>query len=173
MTLQPYPAGTEWRFHYLRKPSVVHVSELVLYAEPLGCWVTDDFVPDEITPRQLWDRWVANPDIYLDEARTQVHIRWSVTTPQVLGHFEAAPFATDHPELEDTLHENFLTFFSWPVNTVTGERLNWLRLPVLDRGWKGQRADKGGFIQELLGWKPGPLQPHMNPGQLAQAAGIA
>lgn len=173
MTTQPYPAGTEWRFQYLRKPSVEHVTELVLYAEPLGCWITDDYLPDEITPRQLWDKWVANPDIYLDEEQTQVHINWSVTTPTVLGTFEAAPFRVDHPRFADSLSEDFLTFFSWPVNTRTGERINWLRLPVLDRGWKGDVADKGGFIQELLGWKPGPLQPYMNPRQLAQAAGIA
>lgn len=173
MTLQPYPAGIEWSFHYLRKPSVVHVSELVLYAEPFGSWLTDDWLPDEITPRQLWDRWVANPDIYLDEARTQVHVRWSVTTPEVTGHFENAPFSIEHPRFADDPREDFLTFFSWPVNAKTGERINWLRLPVLDRGWKGKRADKGGFIQELLGWKPGPLQPYMNPHQLAQAAGIA
>lgn len=173
MTLKPYPAGVEWKFHYLRKPDVVHVSELVLYAEPLGCWITDDWLPAEISPRQPWDRWVADADIYVDKARTQVHIRWSVTTPQMLGHFENAPFSEEHPELVDTLHEDFLTFFSWPVNAATGERINWLRLPVIDRGWCGDRGDKGGFIQELLGWKPAPLQPYMNPGQLALAAGIA
>jgi hypothetical protein len=170
-TVQPYPAGTEWTFQYASKPEVKHVTELVLYAEPLGCWITDDYIASEITPRKLWDRWIANSDIYLNAECTEVHIAWYVTTPSESGHFEGAPFRFDNPMLTQP-SSDFLTYFTWPVNTATGEKVNWLRLPVLDRGWNAKHSDKGGFVQELLGWKPAPLQPTMNVQQLAQAAGI-
>ncbi len=55
--------------------------------------------------------------------------------------------------------DDFLSFFTWPVHSVTGERLNWLTLPAVDKLWDPRRADKGGFIQQATGWKPAILQP--------------
>ncbi|PGH48164.1 hypothetical protein [Streptomyces sp. Ru87] len=55
---------------------------------------------------------------------------------------------------------------------MTGEPLNWLRLPVLDRGWNDTVSSKGGFIQEVTGWKPAPLQTTVDVRQLAAAAGL-
>ncbi|NER28870.1 MAG: hypothetical protein F6J89_14840 [Symploca sp. SIO1C4] len=54
---------------------------------------------------------------------------------------------------------DFLNYFTSPVHFKTGEPLNWLSLPVVDKLWNNQRADKGGFIQEATGWKPSILQP--------------
>ncbi|MYT39010.1 hypothetical protein GTY66_23655 [Streptomyces sp. SID8356] len=62
--------------------------------------------------------------------------------------------------------------FTHPAHAETGELVNWLRLPVLDLGWGTERADKGGFIQEVTGWKPSPLQPFMDVQQAARAAGV-
>jgi hypothetical protein len=70
---------------------------------------------------------------------------------------ERMPFQhNDTPELPVA---DFLTRFTWPVNTATSEPLNWLKLPVIDKHWNAERTDKGGFIQEATGWKPAILQP--------------
>ena len=67
--------------------------------------------------------------------------------------------------------EDFLTFFSWPMHAVTGQPLNWHSLPVVDQYWNASRADKGGFVQEATGWKPGILQPHVYLPTLIDACG--
>ncbi|QDN54307.1 hypothetical protein FNV67_00890 (plasmid) [Streptomyces sp. S1D4-20] len=54
----------------------------------------------------------------------------------------------------------------------TGEAVNWLRLPVVDRAWNATARDQGGFVQEATGWKPSALQPTMNVVQVARAAGL-
>ncbi|WP_328835303.1 hypothetical protein [Streptomyces europaeiscabiei] len=58
------------------------------------------------------------------------------------------------------------------MNADSGEVVNWLRLPVLDRGWNDTAAHKGGFIQEATGWKPSPLQATMDMVQIGYAAGL-
>ncbi|MDT0377215.1 hypothetical protein RM572_00295 [Streptomyces sp. DSM 42041] len=137
---------------------------LALYWEVSGSTITDDFTRDEITPAELWDRW------YKDSVQDgEAGVLWSITTPEVLGVFEAAPFQY---RSRFPLRENFLSFYEWPEHADTGERLNFMRLPVLDFGWSRDRADKGGFIQELTGWKPSPLQHTFPAEQVAHAAGL-
>ena len=170
-TVQPYPLDTQWIYRLKRDPSVEHTTGLVLYAEPDACWITDNYTADEITARELWDQWTAS-DIYQDAARTQVHISWYVTTPEFSHTFEGAPFRSDRKDFAARYPEDFLTFFSWPEHAETSEPVNWLRLPVADRGWSEDRSNKGGFIQEVLGWKPAPLQPLMDVPRLALAAGL-
>lgn len=77
---------------------------------------------------------------------------WFVQGP---GTSEHAPFLR-HPQFPDA--PDFLSEFTWPTNSQTGERLRWARLPVVDKLWNSERGDKGGFIQEATGWKPGPFQ---------------
>ena len=43
-----------------------------------------------------------------------------------------------------------------------GRQLNWLTLPVADKLWRPGRPDKGGFIHEMTGRKPAPLQPYLH-----------
>ena len=74
---------------------------------------------------------------------------------------EFAPFDPLRPDRKD-----FLTYFTSPVSATSGEPLNWLRLPVVDKLWRPGRGDKGGFIQEATGWKPSPLQPLIHIDQL-------
>ncbi len=119
------------------------------------------------------ERW---PDLYRPG---EVTILWTVTTPAFLDIFEGAPYARTlprDPQLEKMFgpykEEDFLTHYRTPVNADTGEPINWLRLPVLDRGWNATTADKGGFIQEVTGWKPAPLQPTMDVVQISRAAGL-
>jgi hypothetical protein len=102
-----------------------------------------------------------------------VPIYWAVTTPQVRGVFESAPHQSGviwHGL--DFKPEDFLTHYTDPLHAKTGESINWLRVPVLDRGWNERRADKSGFIQEATGWKPSPLQTAMDVRQIARASGV-
>jgi hypothetical protein len=174
-TVQPYPAGTKWTFQVLGRPDLVRTEALAYLWEPNRCWITDDYLPEEITPRELWDRWVEEVKDWLweeDRARYapgDVSIGWHIRDTSSGGTAEGAPHRRYDPPVDPfgPMPEDFLKFHSHPVHAITGEPLNWLRLPVLDKGWSAKRSDKGGFIQELLGWKPAPLQPVM------KAAGIA
>jgi hypothetical protein len=170
-TVQPYPPGTQWTFT-TRRGTYTRTEELVLYPEPDGSSMSDDFTPDEADADELWRMWVdryavtyhqKHPDQY---RLGEVPIYWTVTLPSFTGVFEAAPFAPN------PLAEDFLTHYTLPMNTETRERINWVRLPVMDRGWNATTADKGGFIQEATGWKPSPLQPTMNYLSIGRAAGL-
>ncbi|MFF9206344.1 hypothetical protein ACF1AE_32015 [Streptomyces sp. NPDC014986] len=182
-TVQPYPPGTRWTI--TGRHGHVQTEELVLYAEPNYSSITDDYLPDEISAHELWRIWV---DKVWNKAHEQwphlyrpgeVTVLWTVTTPAVTGIFEAAPHARSLPmdtQMVELLgsyeEEHFLTHYKTPVNAETGEPINWLRLPVLDRGWSATASDKGGFIQEVTGWKPSPLQPTMDVVQIGRAAGL-
>nr|WP_240449425.1 hypothetical protein [Streptomyces harenosi] len=183
-TTQPYPSGTRWAV--TARNGYTQTTELVLYAEPNYSTITDDYTPDEISAHELWWIWidkVANkaherwPDLYRPG---EVTIPWTLTTPALGNVFEAAPHTRPLPPDPELVRmfgrayepEDFLTHFKVPTNEDTGERINWLRLPVLDRGWNATTADTGGFIQEVTGWKPSPLQPAMDVIQLGRAAGL-
>lgn len=182
-TTQPYPPGPRWTI--TSRYGHVQTEELALYAEPNYSSITDDYLPEEISAHELWRIWVDKvwnkaherwPHLYRPG---EVTILWTVTTPAVTGIFEAVPYARSLPmdsELVELFgpyeNEHFLTHYKTPVNATTGEPINWLRLPVLDRGWNETAADKGGFIQEVTGWKPSPLQPAMDVVQIGRAAGL-
>ena len=94
-----------------------------------------------------------------------------MTTPEVVGTLERAPHQDDDLSVAFPDVEDFLTFFSWPEHAETGEALNWLRLPVLNKLWDDGHADKGGFIQSATGWKPSPYQTVMSLNSLTRAVG--
>ena len=179
-SVQPYPAGTQWTFRNRRSDQEL-TEELVYLWEPEACWITDDYLVHEISARELWGSWVKVVADHLAEKHPSqyrtgdVHIAWYIRTPPGGGGiFEGSPHREYTPSARamEPNPESFLTFYTDPVDSKTGEPLNWLRLPVLDKGWNSRQSDKGGFIQEALGWKPAPLQPTMNVLQLAQAAGL-
>ena len=62
---------------------------------------------------------------------------------------------------ENLCPTNFLDYYSSPIDCETGEKLNWLALPVEDKLWNSKCQNKGGFIQEATGWKPSILQPYV------------
>lgn len=181
-TTQPYPPGTKWTFD-VKGHDHTFTEELVLYAEPAGCWITDDYTRDEIDARTLWQMWVDQqvnafhekwPDLYRPG---EVPISWYVTQPTFVGIFEGAPHTLDLRKLpgepySDFPQEDFLTHYRHPAHAETGEKLNWLRLPVADRGWNPTAGHKGGFIQEVTGWKPSALQPTMDVVHIGAAAGL-
>ena len=174
-TVQPYPNSTQWAFRSLRS-DFEHIVQLALHWEPVGSPMSDDYTPAEADAHELWRMWVnqhgakcheEKPEIY---APWHVPIYWFVTSVGAGGTFEAAP----HQTLPDDFlaREHFLTHFTHPAHVITGEPVNWLRLPVLNHGWNAKQVNKGGFIQEATGWKPSPLQPVMDVRQVAEAAGV-
>ncbi|MFE5586918.1 hypothetical protein [Kitasatospora sp. NPDC056531] len=178
-TSHPYPAGTTWMFSALRN-NYPEVRELVLHWEPAAERQFTDHDPKKTPAVDLWREWATfMADRLHDERPGQfrpgdVHITWSIRTPEGDGIAEYAPHLFPDPTVESLAHdENFLTYYTHPVHSATGERVNWLRLPVSDRHWNTGGTDSGrGFVQDAIGWKPGPLQPVMNVHQLAAAAGI-
>jgi len=129
---------------------------LVVFWEASLDPISDDYTPQEITARRLFEQWVKK--VHKKYPNDLLPLHWSVECREH-GLFEYMPFQFSH--FADRPREDFLTFFTWPLNSATGERLNWLTLPVADKLWNSERADKGGFIQEATGWKPAILQPYV------------
>jgi hypothetical protein len=131
---------------------------LVAYWEVDGDPISDDFTPDEINAKELLARWAKIVSAkYPDGA---IPIWWFVDCEEE-AKLAAFPFAR-HPEsMPADLRDEALTIWSWPEHVVTGERLNWLTLPVVDKLWHAGRSDKGGFIQEATRWKPSIAQPFL------------
>lgn len=116
--------------------------------------ISDDYTPEEISAEELLVKWGRRvQDEYPDGL---VPIYWYAACRSE-GKFAAMPFQFNH--FSEEPQEDFLSEFTWPINSVTGERLNWLTIPVIDKLWNDKQADKGGFIQEATGWKPSIFQP--------------
>jgi hypothetical protein len=179
--VHPYPPGTQWVFQP-RGTSYTKTVELVLLPEVDGSAISDEYTADEISAHDLWNLWVnryadyqhKNDPTNYDPGEVRIH--WSVATPPGGdGVFELAPHSYDTRATRTSKYmprDNFNTIYTLPVHAVTGEPLNWMRLPVVERGWNAARGDKGGFIQEVTGWKPSPLQPTMDVRQIGAAAGL-
>lgn len=169
-TMHPYHPGYQWRFT-TKSGDREQIESLALHALPGGSQMSDGYDPGETTAEQLWAKWAdevagryhkQHPDQFRPG---EVPIYWTVTRPGIKGIYEPPPHVPGHPE-------NFLTHYTHPVHAVTEEKLNWLRLPVIDLGWNDTAAHKGGFVQEATGWKPSPLQPTMDVRQIGAAAGL-
>jgi hypothetical protein len=158
-----YPLDTQWSF-YLRDSSYYRRAEhLMLVWETNGDSISDAHTPEDIGAEelfQMWVRWLETSDGWSETlGKPWVDLRWFVVMAPDNRGLEGAPFQVH--ALEPVM-QNFLAFFTWPEHPTTGEPLNWLRLPVLDRLWRPGRGDRGGFISEATGWKPNALEAHMN-----------
>ncbi|MFF1320643.1 hypothetical protein ACFVZZ_14595 [Streptomyces chartreusis] len=181
--VQPYPAGTLFTFRS-RESGYAYRQELVLAASPAIGDVIDADVRGAQSALVLWPLWAADAHLYHerwpDSFRPgEIPISWTVMTRPGTegGIYERAPFHPDERRLPglpmaDEPTEDFLTFHTEPLLADNEERMNWLRLEVLDRAWNETGADRGGFIQEATGWKPSPLQAIMNVIDVARAAGV-
>lgn len=153
----------------LRRHDVERTGDLTLYWEANGDPVSDDYYSDDTSARELWRIWRKRYPV--DERAEERWGKGAVRISWFVGGevFEAAPHAIN---LSDYDPETFLDTFTTPIDVTTGEPIQWTRLPVEDKLWNENRADKGGFIQEATGWKPSPLQPVFWPDQLAEACGL-
>jgi hypothetical protein len=131
---------------------------LVAYWEVSLDPISDDYTPQEIDARELFHKWGAR--VRKNYPNGLIPIYWFVDCKgKEYSTLEGMPFQFEH--IAGSFPEDFLSFFTWPVNSETGEPLNWLTLPVADKLWNYKRADKGGFIQQDTGWKPSILQPYV------------
>jgi hypothetical protein len=121
--------------------------QLVLTYEIGGSPISDYYSPDETDAEELFNVWAAR---YGETEDGFQRIAWYVTTPGFSRVLEFAPY-------DPIFESSFLTDFTWPVDD-DGQPLNWMTLPVQDLHWRIGQADKGGFIQEATGWKPGAMQ---------------
>jgi hypothetical protein len=163
--------GTEeqancWRVQNLRTGAAWE-GPLCAYWEVESDPISDDYSPDEISAQDLLRKWAAR--VSEKHPSGLIPIQWFVESREA-AKFNSMPFTYDHFEGKYKV-ETFLDFFGWPENAVTGEPLNWMKLPVLDKGWTTRQASKGGFIQEATGWKPAVLQPFVYLGSLLHATG--
>lgn len=117
--------------------------------------LSDDYTLNDKEAEELFDMWLAKVDTTGD-----LTINWWL--PE-LG--ELAPFQDAEG------HDSFFDFYDWPVHSDEGVRLNWLALPVQDKRWNLHGADKGGFIQEVTGWKPSAYQRTVHMPTLLKACG--
>ena len=169
---EPYPSGTQWTFETVQYGNS-RTTELTLYWEAYGDPISDDYTTDEISATDLFHLWtlrLENGQWDEEIGDGWVSIFWTIRGQAT---FEHAPFDPMHPALRLGIEaEDFLTFFTWPTRD-SGEEVNWLRLPVVDKLWRPEaEITKGGFIQEATGWKPGPYQPYAHVPTLMRAAGI-
>jgi hypothetical protein len=146
-----------WRCTDIKTGSEVE-GTLRAYWEASHDPVSDDYTPQEIDAMELFNVW----------SRTVIHkypsglvpIHWFIDyRGDSFATFECMPFQYEHSQRAN--EENFLTFFTWPVNVMSGKPLNWLELPVIDKLWTKNNSSKGGFIQQATGWKPSIYQPHV------------
>jgi hypothetical protein len=120
--------------------------------------ISDDFTPIETNAQDLFKLWVKKVEVEYPDGL--IPIFWFVDFKgSNISTLEWMPFQFEHTS--HIPNENFLTFFTRPVNSVTNQPLNWFTLPVIDKQWNSKHSNKGGFIQEATGWKPSVLQPYI------------
>ena len=127
--------------------------------------ISEDFSADTMSAADLMKLWVGRIGSRGYRGGL-VPIYWYVES-QDSRVLESMPFQYEH--YTGHAREDFLTFFTWPIDTKSKTRLNWLELPVLDKEWNVRQSHKGGFIQEATGWKPAILQPFVFLDSLTEA----
>ena len=145
--------------------------DLELAWEVNGDPISDDYAgTNDIAAEDLLRLWVKQsyPSAKVETTfgLGTVSIYWSLRGDAM----EQAPFARKEMSFYG---EDVLKQYSWPVDSATGERLNFNTLPVRDKVWTAKHWDKGGFIQEATGWKPSPFQPVMDVPTVFAAAGLS
>ena len=167
-----YGLEIRWRYRSLRG-GFERAQPLQLLWEACGDPISDEFTPDEIDARELWTKWIRTlrdpEDYHRALGRPYVPISWFVWAPE--GGIERAPFSDPWQEKGSDPEKTFLTYYTTPEMDGTGQEVNWLRLPVQEKRWNQERADKGGFITEASGWTPSPLQQAVDL-RIFRAAGL-
>lgn len=120
--------------------------EIWLYGELDGSACVDGCDSgDGADQLRFYVEWIRrnNPEWLDDDA---VPIYWSV-----MPAAETAPFQPSFSARVGSPVEDFLSYFTWPVDASTGENLDWFQLPV--------RQERFPALAKAIGWVPSPLQP--------------
>lgn len=194
-------AGNRWTFRYRGGKKVHENVPLVLTAEVNYAAVEDDYLPDEISAREMFREWVKY--VHRDQERKReeavpwdddgwpadfddsLSITWFVSSPVTSGGrvFETA----DHcPTLGPRRARfptpgvvcSFSSYWTTPLQSVTGDEVDWWRVPFDPGRWARLRAGeryytaKGAYIYEATGWTPTPYQASVSLRHLAERAGM-
>lgn len=144
------------RYRYtLLESGIQNTGTLEVHWEANFSSMSDDYTPDEISAKKLFEKWVSKVrDKHPDGL---VHISWFIHVKgDRISSLEFMPF--QYFPLENK-PKNYLDRWSHPVDCETNEPIDFLSLPVPNKFWNLKRYDKGGFIQQATGWKPSMLQP--------------
>ncbi len=134
--------------------------------------ISDDYLVDEIDAVDLRHRWLRCFPVGAGESLV-VPIAWYVEGDTI---FETAPLQADSGS--ELRSEDFLSFFTTPVDLVTGESVRWSALPMSTKGWRDDLPDrpwiltKGGFVTEVTGWAPSAYQSSVDVMHLRRLAGV-
>ena len=137
------PAERKWRFRS-REDRFEMVSTLWLYPE-LNCSSCVNDADDQSGTGQL--------AYYVDYVQRGYPEWWEADAVPIYWSVRGEPGIADHAPNSDYANrrgDNFLTFWTPPVDAKTGELLNWWRLPV--------RNDRFPAFAKALGWLPSPFQ---------------
>jgi hypothetical protein len=150
----------------------VRTCPLRLYWEADYDPISDEHIDAADGAVEVFDAWRRAVAGRVD-VESALPIFWSVTSTEG-ALFERAPLSYiklpgDDPEFDG----DFSTYYDRPVNVHTGEPVNWLRLPVIEKLWDPARGryDKGGHITSATGWRPSALQPSVRLPLLVDAYG--
>jgi hypothetical protein len=128
-----------------------YVQEIQLWLEwEIDCSaIGGNYSSDEISANDMWRMFI---DMYYPD-RGWAPIFWMVSPIHETAPFQAAHSvrlgaAGAHGTIGDP--RGMLREYQWPVDAETGERLNFMSLPVKESSW---------FVEQATGWKPSPLEP--------------
>lgn len=189
-----------WSFNYRGGNHTLHESvPLRLVPEVEYAPVEDDYAPDEVDAWEMFDIWrrevqraherrqESDPygfgDVLRDGDLLAIHW-WVDSIPRKNhGHLFSETlhctqtnkrYARARARGTALQRNDFEHHFTRPVNAVTGEPINWSRLPVGGGVWS--RRDpmnwKGSYIYEATGWRPGPFQSEVSLRLLAECAEV-
>jgi len=130
----------KWRFRS-RGTGFEKVTTLWLYPE-INCSSCVDDAEDQSGPGQL--------AYYVDYVQRRYPEWWEADAVPIYWSVRGEPgIAEDAPNSDyaNRNGDNFLTFWTPPVDAKTGEPLNWWRLPVRNTAFA-----------KALGWLPSPFQ---------------
>ena len=129
----------------VRNPGHPRVGHMCAHYELWYDPITDDYSPKDTSARDLYERWrkhVVNSDRYDD----MIPIYWYVSGP---GLFESHPYLSHSYKLD-----GYDEHFTDPRRT-DGQKFDWDDLPIIRKRWNtDEKVVKGGFVEELTGWRP-------------------
>jgi hypothetical protein len=115
--------------------------------------ISDDYYWDELDPSELFRLW--HKRVTREHGETYVPIHWFVSGPGVFEYAQREQHGVISPR------DGFQSYYHLPVD-ASGRRVLIEDLPIIDKRWDAQQADKGGFLPVATNWKPQPMQPSVS-----------
>jgi hypothetical protein len=128
----------------VRNPGHPRVGHMCAHYELWYDPITDDYSPQDISARDLYQQW--RKHVVNSRYGDFIPIIWFVSGP---GIFESHPLY-EHDYKQDGYDDHFTE----PQRT-DGQHFDWDDLPIIRKRWNtNDKVVKGGFVEELTGWRP-------------------